>query len=68
VDEPKPRRGWVSLYAFSFALMLVAGALFVTASLGKLTDEGLRLLRLSAGLSVVAIAVALASVLVTRRR
>jgi len=56
----------VSLYAFSFALMLVAGALFVIASLGRL--ESLRLLRVSAGLSVAAIGVALASVLVTRRR
>ena len=68
MDEPKPRRGWVSLYAFAFALMLVAGALFVIASLGKLTDDGLRLLRVSAGLSVASIAVAIASVLVTRRR
>ncbi len=58
----------MSLYAFAFALMLVAGALFVIASLGKLTDDGLRLLRFSAGLSVAAIGVAIASVLVTRRR
>ncbi len=65
MDEPKPRRGWVSLYAFSFALMLVAGACFVISSLGRL--ESLRLLRVSAGFSIAAIAIALASVLVTRR-
>ena len=66
MDEPKPRRGWVSLYASAFVLMLAAGGVFVIASLGKL--ESLRLLRVSAGFSVAAIAVAIASVLVTRRR
>jgi hypothetical protein len=66
VDEPKLRRGWVGLYAIAFALMLAAGGLFVVASLGKL--ESLRLLRVSAGFSVAAIAVAIASVLAPRRR
>ena len=58
----------MSLYAFAFALMLSAGTLVVIASLGKLTDDGLRLLRISAGISVAAIGFAIASVLVTRRR
>ena len=58
----------MSLYALAFVVMLAAGALVVIASLGKLTDDGLRLLRVSAGLSVVAIGFAIASVLVTRRR
>jgi len=58
----------VSLYAFAFALLLTAGALVVIASLGKLTDDALRLLRVSAGLSVAAIGFAIASLLVTRRR
>ena len=58
----------MSLYALAFVLMLAAGAFVVIASLGKLTDDGLRLLRVSAGLSVAAIGFAIASVLVTRRR
>ena len=58
----------MSLYAFAFVLLLAAGALVVIASLGKLTDDALRLLRVSAGLSVAAIGFAIASVLVTRRR
>lgn len=66
MDEPKPRRGWVGLYAIAFLVMLAAGGVFVIASLGKL--ESLRLLRVSAGLSVAAIALAVASVLVPRRR
>jgi hypothetical protein len=66
VDEPRLHRGWVSLYAGAFALMLMAGAVLVAASLGRL--ESIRLLWVSAWLSVAAIAVALASVLVTRRR
>jgi predicted MFS family arabinose efflux permease len=66
VDEPRLHRGWVSLYAGAFALMITAGAVLVAASLGRL--ESIRLLWVSAWLSVAAIAVALASVLVTRRR
>jgi hypothetical protein len=56
----------VGLYAIAFLVMLAAGGVFVIASLGKL--ESLRLLRVSAGLSVAAIALAVASVLVPRRR
>ena len=56
----------MSLYAVAFALMLAAGALFVVASLGRL--ESLRMLRVSAGLSVGAILLAVLSVLVPRRR
>lgn len=66
MDRPKPRRGWVSLYAVAFVLMLAAGAVFVAASLGRL--ESLGLLRVSAWLSGAAIVVAVASVLVPRRR
>lgn len=66
MDEPRLHRGWVSLYAGAFALMLTAGAVLVAASLGRL--ESIRLLWVSAWLSGGAIAVALASVLVTRRR
>jgi hypothetical protein len=68
MDRPKPRRGWVSLYAVAFALMAVAGVLVAVAALDKLTDDSLRLLRISAGLSGVSIVVAVASVLVPRRR
>ncbi len=66
MDEPKTRRGWVSLYALAFALLLVAGLLFVVASLGHL--ESLRLLRVSALVSGAAIALAIASVALPRRR
>ncbi len=58
----------MSLYAFAFVLLLAAGALVVMASLGKLTDDALRLLRVSAALSVAAIVFAIASVLIPRRR
>lgn len=58
----------MSLYVFAFVLLLAAGALVVMASLGKLTDDALRLLRVSAGLSIAAVGFAIASVLVTRRR
>lgn len=66
MDEPRLHRGWVGLYAGAFALMITAGAVLVAASLGRL--ESIRLLWVSAWLSVAAIAVALASLLVTRRR
>jgi hypothetical protein len=56
----------VSLYAVAFALLLVAGAFFVAASLGHL--ESLRLLRVSAVVSGAAIALAIASVVLPRRR
>lgn len=66
MDEPRLHRGWVGLYAGAFALMITAGAVLVAASLGRL--ESIRLLWVSAWLSVAAIAIAFASVLVTRRR
>ena len=55
----------MSLYAAAFTLMLAAGAVLVIASLGRL--ESLRLLRVSAWLSVAAIVVAVASVALPRR-
>jgi hypothetical protein len=65
--EP-PRRGWITLHAIAFALVLVSGSLVVVASLRKLDDSGLSLLRASWWVSGVAIAIAVASVLVPRRR
>jgi hypothetical protein len=65
VNAPKPRRGWVSLYAVAFALLLASGVVFVVASLGKL--ESIRLLQVSAWISVAAIVLAVASVLAPRR-
>ena len=64
--EPKTRRGWISLYAIAFVLMVVAGGLFVASFLGRL--ESIRLLWASAGVSVAAIVVAAVSVLAPRRR
>jgi hypothetical protein len=65
VDAPKPRRGWISLYAVAFVLMLASAIVFAAASLGKL--ESLRLLRVSAWISAAAIVLAVASVLAPRR-
>lgn len=65
MEQPRPRRGWVSLYAVAFALLLAAGAVFAFATVGQL--ESLRLLRVSAGFSVAAIVAALASVVLPRR-
>jgi hypothetical protein len=59
------RRGWVSLYAGAFALMLAAGAVLVVTSLGSL--QSTRLLWVSAGLSITAIVVSVASLVVPRR-
>jgi uncharacterized membrane protein (DUF2068 family) len=56
----------VSLYAVAFALLLVAGAVFAFATFGQL--ESLRLLRVSAWLSVAAIVAAVASVVLPMRR
>lgn len=56
----------MSLYAAAFALMLLGGVLLVVASLGQLRST--RLLWASAALSVVAIVVAGASLLLPRRR
>jgi hypothetical protein len=60
------RRGWVSLYAAAFALMVGAGVALAASSLGTLRSIGL--LRLSAWLSAGAIVVAVASVALPRRR
>jgi hypothetical protein len=68
VDEPKMQRGWLPLYVVAFALMLASGGLLVAGSLGGLDSASLRLLRISWGASAVAIVVAIASVLVPRRR
>ncbi len=67
MDEPKPRRGWPTLYALAFALMIVSGVLVVVGGLQRLDEQSLRLLRISYGFSVAAIVVAVASVLVSRR-
>lgn len=66
MDEPRPPRGWVSLYGVAFALMLGAGVIFALATLGRL--ESLRLLWVSVWLSVAAIVAAVASVVVPGRR
>jgi hypothetical protein len=68
VDEPKTPRGWLSLYAAAFALMIAAGALLATAALDKLSDGSLVLLRISWWLSGAAIVLAVASVVLPRRR
>jgi hypothetical protein len=59
------RRGWVSLYAAAFALMLVAAIALMTSSLGSLRSIGL--LWISSALSLLAAGLAVASVLVPRR-
>ena len=60
------RRGWVSLYAVAFGLMLAAGIALVASSLGSLRSIGL--LWVSASLSTAAIVIAVVGVLVPRRR
>jgi hypothetical protein len=57
-------RGALWLYVAAFALLLVAGGVFVIASRGFLNS--LRLLWFSAGLSVAAIAVSLLSLILPR--
>ena len=59
------RRGRVSVYAAAFALMLAAGATLAAASLGNLSS--IRLLLVSAGFSIAAVIVAVASVVAPRR-
>ncbi len=65
-DEARaaPRRGWISLYAVAFVLLLIAGALLVIASLGSLKSTSL--LWFSAGFSTAAIIVAVASLVAPR--
>jgi hypothetical protein len=65
MGEPERRRGWVSLYASAFALMLVAAVTLMASSLGSLRSIGL--LWISSAFSVAAIAVAVVSTLVPRR-
>ncbi|MGA9160811.1 MAG: hypothetical protein WB297_08120 [Actinomycetota bacterium] len=59
------RRGWVSLYAAAFVLMLVAAVALMASSLGSLRSIGL--LWISSALSLAAAVLAVASVLVPRR-
>jgi hypothetical protein len=61
------RRGRILLHAVAFALVLLSGALVVVASLRKLDESGLSLLRASWWVSGAAILVAVASVLIPRR-
>src|SRR4029450_6941319 len=68
VDAPAsgpPGKGWVSLYAAAFALMLVAAIALMASSLGSLRSIGL--LWISSALSLLAAGLAVASVLVPRR-
>lgn len=62
----KTRRGWISVYAVAFALMVAAAVALVLSSLGSLRSIGL--LWFSSALSLAAILAAIASVLVPRRR
>jgi hypothetical protein len=64
-DVTERQRGWTSLYAVSFALLLAAGVTLTVATLGSLNS--LRLLRVSAALSVSAIVIAVVSVVLPRR-
>lgn len=65
MGEPRRRRGWVSLYAAAFVLMVVAALALMASSFGSLRSIGL--LWISSAFSVAAIAVAVASTLVPRR-
>jgi magnesium-transporting ATPase (P-type) len=60
------RRGWVSVYAAAFVLMLGAGLALAVSSLGSL--RSFELLWFSVALSVGAIAAGLLSVLLPRHR
>ena len=64
MDEPR-RRGWVSLYAAAFAVMLAAAIALMASSLGSLRSIGL--LWISSALSLLAAGLAVASVVVPRR-
>jgi membrane protein YdbS with pleckstrin-like domain len=63
---PRRPRGWASLYALAFVLMLAAGATLVLAIRRFL--ESTRPLWVSIGLSAAAIVVSIVSVLLPRRR
>ena len=65
MEEPNRRRGWVSLYAAAFVLMLLAAVALMASSLGSLQSIGL--LWVSSALSLAATGLAVASTLVPRR-
>jgi len=65
MEDQKQRRGWVSLYAAAFVLMLVAAVALMASSLGSLRSIGL--LWVSSIFSVAATGLAVASALVPRR-
>jgi hypothetical protein len=62
---PRPPRGWVSLYALSFLLLVGAGVAFAASASGLLASS--RLQWTSTALSALAIVVAIASVVLPRR-
>jgi hypothetical protein len=65
-DAPaKTPRGWTTLYAVAFVVMLVAGLLLAIAARGFL--DNLTLLWLSAGLSLGAIVLAVLALVMPRR-
>jgi hypothetical protein len=66
-NEPREHRprGWVSLYAVAFLLLVGAGAAIATSAAGLL--ESTRLLWTSTALSGLAIIVAIVSVALPRR-
>ena len=68
-NEPRPAprrpRGWVSLYAVAFLLLVGAGAAIAASAAGLL--ESTRLLWTSTALSGLAILVAIVSVALPRR-
>jgi hypothetical protein len=65
-DPQRPVRGWVSLYLVAFLLMLGAAVFFGMSSRGFLQDPWL--LWASVGLSAAAIAMAIISLVLPRRR
>ena len=65
MEGPKRRRGWVSLYAAAFVLMLVAAVALMASSLASLRSIGL--LWVSSVFSLAATGLAVASALVPRR-
>ncbi len=62
---PRPARGWLSLYAVSFVLVLVAAGLILLAARSLLEDIGL--LTASSIVSGLAILVAILAVFLPRR-
>ena len=65
MEGSKRRRGWVSLYAAAFVLMLLAAVALMASSLGSLRSIGL--LWVSSVFSLAATGLAVASALVPRR-